>query len=191
MEVLESVTLGVQVNAKTLEKFRCRSLDDRLLRCLRRLSGRRRKENGLRNELFTDHNVTVVVVGVIGANQVQADRRRYGRRRLHWREITGNGRSLLNVFVFVDDNRVDVVDERLTKCSAQIFVFVVQFLFVVVRGGESLPAERVDKQRVLLEVLLQRVLFRDDSGVLIVDVVVVVVGSGHDDGSAHRFVAVG
>lgn len=188
MEVLQSIALGVQINAKTLEKFRRRSLDDRLLGRLRRLGGRRRQENGLRNEFFTHHNVAVVVVGVVGANQVEAGRRRYRCRRLHGRKVTGYGGRLLNVLVLVDHYGVDVVDERLAERGAQVFVFVVQFLFVVVRGGESLPAEGVYEQRVLLEVLLERVLLRDDSGVLIVDVVVVVVGSGDHDGSAHRLV---
>lgn len=78
------------------------------------------------------------------------------------------------VFVFVHD-RIDVVDQRLPK-HGHVLVLVVELLLVVVRRGESLPGEGVDEQRVLLQVLLQRVLLRYDPRiVVVVDVVAVVL----------------
>jgi len=72
---------------------------------------------------------------------------------------------------------VDVVDHRLPE-GRQVLVFVIQLLLVVVCRGESFPAEGVDEQRVLLEVLLKRILLGDDSGILIVVVDVVVIVRG-------------
>lgn len=83
----------------------------------------------------------------------------------------------MDVFIFVHYQRVDVVDQRLSK-SREVLVLVVQLLLVVICRGESFPAERINKQRMLLEILLKRILFGDNSGILIVviDVVVVVCG---------------
>lgn len=81
---------------------------------------------------------------------------------------------LLYVLVLVDDG-VDVVDEGLPE-HRDVLVLVVQLLLAVVGGGEPLPGEGVDEERVLLEVLLERVLLGDDPGVVVVVDVVAVVG---------------
>lgn len=73
------------------------------------------------------------------------------------------GKRLLDVLVIVNE-RMDVV-QRLPQ--RQVLVLVVQFLLAGV--GEALPAQRVDEERMFLEVPLESILLAEDVGVLIVD----------------------
>lgn len=56
----------------------------------------------------------------------------------------------------------------LSESTCDILIFVVQFLLVASRVRESLPTESVDKQRMLLEALVQGVLLRDNVDVFVV-----------------------
>lgn len=76
----------------------------------------------------------------------------------------------LYVFILVDNW---YVVERLPK--RDVLIFIVQFLFVVVGGAESLPRQCIDEQRVLLQVLLERVLLGYDDGRIVIVVNVVLV----------------
>ena len=69
----------------------------------------------------------------------------------------------LNVLIFVGDG---YVVQRLPELD--VLVLVVELFLVVVDGAEPLPGQRADDERVLLEVLLQRVLLGDDPRVVIV-----------------------
>lgn len=52
-----------------------------------------------------------------------------------------------------------------------VLVFVIQLLFVVVCSRKPLPGQRVDEQRMLLQVLLQGILLRDDPSVIVPNIV--------------------
>lgn len=72
---------------------------------------------------------------------------------------------------------MNIIDKWLPE-NSNVFIFVIQFLLVVVRGGESLPRQGINKQRMFLEVLFEGVLLRYNSGIVIVidiDIVAVVL----------------
>lgn len=81
---------------------------------------------------------------------------------------------LLDVLVFIH-HWMDVFHERLSE-HCNIFVFVVNFLLVVVRRAEPFPRKSVNEKRVFLEVLFQSVFLRDNPGIVVVYVDVVTVG---------------
>lgn len=77
----------------------------------------------------------------------------------------------LNIFILVDDG---YVIERLPK--ADVLIFILELLLIIVRCTESHPGECVYKERMLLQIFLQRVLFRDESRVvIIVDIYVIIL----------------
>ena len=178
LEVLEPVALGVQVDAQALEQLGSGRLDDRLLG--RRVLGlclQVRQQHRLGCQLVA---VVCVVVGVVRPHYVQAAGHYSGRSRGGGggRSLVGGGRVVAwYILVLIHHQGMDVVHQRLSE-RGQILVLVVQLLLVVVRCGETFPTKSIDEERVFLEVLLQSVLLRDDPGVLIVVVDIVVVGVG-------------
>lgn len=87
------------------------------------------------------------------------------------------GLRLLQVLVLVH-HRVDRVGQRRTERGRRQvgrFVLLVVQLFLAMGRRQSLPGQRVDEQRVLLEVLLEGILLREDPSIVRVVVVIVVV----------------
>lgn len=76
----------------------------------------------------------------------------------------------LYVLIFINDR---YIIERLSE--GEVLVLVVELLLVIVRRAESFPRQGVDEQRVLLQVLLQSILLRDDSRVVVVVQVNIIV----------------
>lgn len=76
----------------------------------------------------------------------------------------------LYILVFINNR---YVIERLPE--GDILVLIVELLFIVVRRAEPFPRESVNEQRMFLEVLLQGVLLGDNSRVIVVIQVNIIV----------------
>lgn len=141
LEVAQAVAARVQEQAQALEQLGRGGLDDGLAR-----DQHGRAAGG---QLVVAHHVVVERVGA----------RHVGRRR-------GRGRRppvhALHRHILVAVQRRVVRQRRAERRYALALAF--QLLLVVVGRGKPLPRERVYEQRVLLEVLLQRRLLRDDLG---------------------------
>lgn len=138
------MTARVQEHAEALEQLGGRGLDNRLPRCHYR-------DHGTGRNLL----VTYVVVESVCASHIDGRgrwRRRWCTSRVHSRHVR----------ILVAVQRYIVRQRRPERSHALAFAF--QFLLIVVRRREPLPRERVDEQRVLLQVFFQRRLFRYDLG---------------------------
>lgn len=58
--------------------------------------------------------------------------------------------------------------ERLSKRACDVFVLIVQFLFVARGIGKSFPAQRVDEQGMFLQAFVEGILLRDDVDIFVV-----------------------
>lgn len=118
-----------------------------------------------------------IIVGIIYPNNIECQGGRSYTLRIRIVLFV-----LLDVLIFVH-YRIDVVNQRLPE-DGHVFIFVIQFFLVIVRRGKSLPGESVDEQRMLLQVLFQRILFRYDTGIVVVIYVVLEVVIGVRVGDA-------